>query len=145
MSTPILDLAKLDPNIEIILRAGTVQDPNAPKTLAANYARPDPLHPGVFGISVVLHPGYDVDQLTLHNQFRHPKVSYAKITAVYVALQQVGYEMILFITPDLPKMPDHHTLAVRKPGEPIEMTLPDVVGNALITHLHVVDNPHRYP
>lgn len=139
---PVLDLSMFDPMIEIVVRAGTVKGPNALKSLQANYKRADQDYPGVRGLSVVFHPGYDVDALALHNHFPHRKLSYATIARVQEALNLAGYGMLLYVTPHLPDYPDHHSLAVTVNGR-MQRTFSNRVCHALINALAEVDNPHR--
>lgn len=142
MATPTLDLRTLDPTVEIIVRAGDIKAANARDTFQQNYVGTDAAHPDVVGLSVVLHPGYSYYDLAQRNHFRHRKLSYNTVAALVDGLRQAGYDLLLYITPDLPNFPDHHSLAVVRNGQRVD-ALPDEAADALIRVLwaNPVDNP----
>jgi hypothetical protein len=75
--------------------------------------------------------------------FRHPKVSHAPVGRIMSELAAVGYELVLFITPDLAQsLPDHHTLAVARSGSVLQ-DLPDDAADALLGALTVEDNRYQ--
>lgn len=127
-----LDLVLFD----LVVRAG---QPTA--ALLMQKYEPDPDYAGVSGISVVFHPGDDLDQLTVAAQFPHGSVSYATVQALRTALHAVGYELVLYITPN-PLIPYHHTLGVTQ-GTIAQQRLDPVPAAALANALVVVPNPHR--
>ena len=145
MSTPVVDLSQTSILGEIVLRAGNSTDPNARRSMKAAYERADPMYPDTIGLSVLFRPGATVDELAREGSFRHPKLGYAKVSQLMQALAQVGYELVLFVTPhpDLPTpLPDHHSLAVARSGQ-VEAKLADDAADALLHTLTTMDNPYQ--
>ncbi len=99
--------------------------------------------PGVYGLSVVFHPGYTLDQLLRVAQFPHSRVGYATIAEVEMALTQAGYELVLTKTPTR-KYVDHHTLGVAQGGVALR-SLPADAARALTGVLHEIPNPYIAP
>jgi len=140
MSTPVVDLSQTTTLGEIVLRAGNPTDPNARRSMKAAYERTDPMYPDTIGLSVLFHPGATVDELAREGSFRHPKLGYAMVSHLMQALVQVGYELVLFVTPhpELPiPLPDHHSL-----GQ-VESKLADAAADALLHTLTMMDNPYQ--
>lgn len=142
--TPAADLSKIDPQVEIIVRAGNVSVPQARSTLQTNYRVQDANHPDVIGLSVVFHPGDTYVGLAQRNSFRHQKLSFNTVGAIQQALGRAGFGLILYVTPDLPLLPDHHILAVTV-NSLAQLELSDAAVDALIAVLMVVDNPYQRP
>lgn len=141
---PTVDLSRIDRQAEIIVRAGNAHIPQARSTFQTNYKVQDANHPDVIGLSVVFHPGDTYTGLAQRNSFRHQKLSFNTVGAIQQALGRAGFGLILYVTPDLPLLPDHHTLAVAINGL-VRLELPDAAVDALIAVLMVVDNPYRRP
>lgn len=144
MGTPIVDLTRIDAQIEISVRAGNVGVPQARDTMQTNYKAQDTVYPDTIGLSVVLRPGATYVDLAHRNSFRHKKLSYATIGTLESALGKGGYGMLLYITPDLPLLPDHHLLAITVNGV-VQRALPDDAADTMIAALSVVDNPYPRP
>ena len=146
MATLLVDLSTLDPTTEIILRSGDVSVATAPQTLQTNYIGTDATYPDAIGVSVVLKVGADIDTLTTRNPFPHRKVSYTSISHILAELVSTGYGMALYITPDLPRYPDHHSLAVTL-ANIVQPTLADDAAAALVRAFkqNIIQNPHQHP
>ncbi len=140
--------------LETILRAGVPLE----ATLTNAYG-PERGYPGVYGISVLFHPGWDVDQLAHAGYFRHGQISYATVAAIQAALAAAGpgpgYALLLTHTPTV-ALPDHHTLGVAltqsahvSPGAgPVAValqTLPADAAHALSGVFTTSPNPYRQP
>ncbi|HLY29419.1 MAG TPA: hypothetical protein VKQ36_00195, partial [Ktedonobacterales bacterium] len=85
------------------------------------------------------------DDLAREGSFRHAKLGHALVRQLIQALAQVGYDLILFVTPhpELPiPLPDHHSLAVARNGQ-VEPKLADVAADALLHALTMMDNPYQ--
>jgi len=140
---PLVDLSRISALTEIILRAGDASDQSAHRSMQDAYVRPDPDYPGLVGLSTLFRPGASLDQLARAGAhvFRHRKLSYSVIARVQQEFGAVGYELVLYVTPNA-QLADHHTLAVARAGS-IQPALPDDAAEALIRALTVVDNPYR--
>jgi Mrp family chromosome partitioning ATPase len=141
MSVPTIDLSTLNPQVEVILRAGDIRQPNAREVLQRNYAAGNPDYPTVLGVSVLFAPGADVPLLVQRNIVPHKRVAHGTIQHILIELTTQGYDMVLYVTPDLPRLPDHHQLAVIKQGV-VLVTLPDDAADALLKALHDDSNPN---
>ena len=141
MSVPIVDLNALNPQIEIILRAGDIRQPSARQVLQRNYAAGNPDYPTAVGLSVLFAPGADVLGIVQRNIVPHGHVAHATIQQILTSLSSGGYEMVLYNTPDLPRLPDHHQLAVTIQGIVLN-TLPDDAADLLLVVLHDDRNPN---
>ena len=141
MSVPTVDLSTLNPQLEIILRAGDIRQPNAREVLQRNYAAGNPDYPTIVGLSVLFAPGADVLGIVQRNVVPHGHVAHATIQQILTSLQSHGYGMMLYITPDLPRLPDHHQLAVTSQGA-VSNTLPDDAADLLLAVLHDDRNPN---
>ena len=95
----------------------------------------------MFGVSVLFAPGADLSGLTLRNIVPHRRVAHATIHDVHAALSSLGYAMLLYITPDIPRLPDHHQLAVSTHGAVLG-GLPDDAADILLRVLHDDVNPY---
>lgn len=127
--------------LDTILRAGVPLETNL-----INAYGPERGYPGVFGISVLFHPGWNVDQLAHAGYFRHGQISYATVGAIQIALAAAaptGYDLVLTHTPTV-ALPDHHTLGVAQNGIPLQ-SLPADAAHALSTVFATMPNPHRQP
>lgn len=124
--------------LELVLRAGVPLE----ATLVIAYG-PDPDYAGVYGLSVVFHPGYTVDQLAQVGHFRHGQISYGMVRQLRDALTHAGYTMLLIHTPTA-ALPDHHTLAIAQGGTLVQ-TLPSDAAQALGAAFTTIKNPHRQP
>src|SRR5579863_2037438 len=89
--------------MDLVLRGGK----SLAQDLQDNYRR----SPTLPGLSVVFHPGYDVDALARTGHFRHTNTSYATVAQLQQSLTALGYEMQLLSTPSGAN-PDHHSLLV---------------------------------
>lgn len=136
--------------LETILRAGVPLE----ATLTNAYG-PERGFPGVYGISVLFHPGWDVDQLAHAGYFRHGQISYATVAAIQATLAAAGpgYAVLLTHTPTV-ALPDHHTLGVALaqnagpgPGAVVVplQTLPADAAHALSGVFTTIPNPYRHP
>jgi hypothetical protein len=142
MATPTVDLTAINPATEIVLRAGDAKHPQAKATLHNAYGL-DKAYPDVIGISVLFKIGASLDDLMREGHFRHSKVSYAPVGRIVSELASVGYELVLYVTPDLARgLPDHHTLAVARAGAVLQ-ALPDDGADALLRVLTVRDNLYQ--
>jgi hypothetical protein len=123
--------------METILRGGL----SLAKDLQVNYTK----SASVPGISVMFHPGYDIDALAHAGHFRHNAISYTSVAQLQQALGTIGYEIVLRATPS-PNNPDHHSLLVSKHGQ-IQPTLLDDVAQALAQEFgkNIVPNPYKQP
>lgn len=143
MTTPTVDLTRLNPISEIVLRAGDVNATNARERMQEAYTRLDLAYPDAIGLSVLFRSGATLDELAQEGNFPHPKLSHATIGRLMSELATVGYRPILYATPT-PDLPDHHSLAMAElVSGAVESTLPDAVAEALIRAMTVSDNPHR--
>jgi hypothetical protein len=142
--TPRVDLSAISPLDEIVIRAGDLSQPIAAQFLIAGYTQFGTL-PGVYGISVVFHQGYGVDQLAKAACFPNGKIAYSVIANIQDELTALngGYALVLFVTPT-PRFADHHTLGITRNGQ-IETTLDPAVANALLRAFKVVSNPYKKP
>ena len=143
MATPTVDLTTLNPQSEIVLRAGDVHAPNARERMQEAYVRLDTAYPDAIGLSVLFRPGATFDELAREGNFPHPKVSHATIARLVSELSAAGYRPALYMTPTL-DLPDHHSLAVVEAvSDAIELTLANAAAEALIRAMIVSDNPHK--
>ncbi len=122
--------------LEFILRSGVPLE----ATLVNNYG-PERGYPGVFGLSVLHHVGYSVDQLAQAGHFPHGRISYAVVQQLRDALTHAGYEMLLTHTPTA-VLPDHHTLGVARGGTALQ-NLPSDAAQALGAALTTITNAYR--
>jgi len=141
----VLDLTAMNPQVEIIVRAGNVQVQDARQVLQDNYRVEDRRYQNragqnMRGLSVVFHPGATYQLLVQRNALPHRMLSYATIARMQTALLQAQYDMILYQTPSA-KLPDHHSLVVSQNGQEL-LTLPDAAADALIAVLAIVPNPN---
>lgn len=99
--------------------------------------------PGVFGLSVIFHQGFDLDALAKAAHFPNGRIGYSVIAHIQEELANLNadYAMLLFITPTR-RYVDHHTLAITCNGQ-IETTLEDDVADALLRAFTVVPNPYK--
>jgi hypothetical protein len=81
------------------------------------------------------------DELARAARFKHLTLGHITIARLIAVLGGVGYEPVLFITPDA-DLPDHHSLAVARGGV-VELKLPEVVADVLLPSLTVEDNLYR--
>ncbi len=151
MAIQTVDLSRISPLVEIILRAGDAHDPRTRERMRAAYNTPLTLFPGAVGLSCLFRPGASLDDLAREGAYPNPMLSYATIDRLQSELSHVGYTLVLFITPTR-QFPDHHTLAVAKQMSPasgqagiIEVSLTDAPLDALIRALTVVRNPYQTP
>lgn len=143
MATATVDLNRINPLVEIVVRAGNTAAPNALKTLREAYGDFDPAYPDVVGISTLFRAGATLDELAREGAFPHAKISFSVVGRILDELSAAGYGLVLFVTPDIVRgLPDHHSLAVTRGGM-VQSTLADDAGNALLRALMVVDNPYR--
>lgn len=140
--TPQVDLTVISPLAEIVIRAGDLTVPTAKQQLITGYG-PFIGRPGVFGLSVIFHLGYNFDTLARAAQFPNGKIGYSVIAHIQDELTDVqnGYAIVLFITPTR-RYADHHTLGITRNGQ-IETTLQDFVADALLRAFTVVSNPYK--
>jgi hypothetical protein len=144
MATPRVDLSRINPLVEIMVRAGDAKSPQARKNVQAAYLKRDFANfPDAPGISVLFRPGATLDELAREGAFPHNRISFSVIGKIIEELAAVGYELVLFVTPTPALgLPDHHSLAVERAGV-VEPSLPDAAADALLGALTVVDNPYR--
>jgi hypothetical protein len=124
--------------LEVIVRGGQPTETN----LMRGYREFIRRH-GVYGFSIVLHPGYTVDQLARAARFRHGRIAYATVQELQGALAVAGYNLILIKTPTA-ALPDHHTLSVEQGGVPLP-ALPLAAAQALSTAFHEMSNTYPSP
>lgn len=142
MPTSRVDLAQIARDVEIVVRAGDAQHPDAVVRLQQAYQRFDMRHyPDAPGASVLFKPGATVSELAQEGNFPHQKLGIATVGALLDALSFEGYELVLFVTPTQ-QLPDHHALAVARVGQALP-NLPDTAARAILAVLRVVDNPYR--
>lgn len=126
--------------LETILRAGVPLE----ATLTNAYG-PERGYGDVYGISVLFHPGWDINQLAHAGYFRHGQISYATVGAIQSALTTAGsgYDLLLTHTPTV-ALPDHHTLgvALARSTTPLQI-LPADAANALSGVFSTIPNPYR--
>lgn len=143
-SPPHVDLATISPLTELIIRGGDLTHSNAPQFLMNGYTQ---YHnsPGVYGLSVVFHQGYTLDQLAKAATFPNGSISYSVIARIRAELAALGmgYDMVLWKTHSN-TYADHHTLGITRNGQ-IETQLERIVANALINAFSVVPNPYKRP
>lgn len=122
---------------DFVLRGGK----SLAQDLQDNYRR----SPQLPGVSVLFHPGYDVDALARAGHFRHGSLTYATVAQLEQALAQVGYEMQLRSTPSA-NNPEHHSLLVAQNGN-VFPDLPDAAAQALSQEFakNIVPNPYQQP
>jgi hypothetical protein len=140
--TPTFDLTTINPHVEVILRAGDIRQKQAREVLQRNYVAANPDYPDVVGLSVLISPGADVLRLVQRNIVPHGRVAHANVEQITTALQRIGYDMVLYITPDLPDLPDHHQLAVGQGGT-VSSTLPSTAADVLLVVLQDDLNPNQ--
>jgi hypothetical protein len=136
----MVDLWALSPLTEIVIRAGSLNRPDAKGILIDGY-EDDPRYPNVFGLSTVFRQGASLDELARAAHFPHGKIGYSVIARIQQELAVVGYELVLFITPTV-RYADHHTLGIMKNGQ-VQQTLDDVAADALLRAFTVVSNPYK--
>jgi hypothetical protein len=141
-----VDLDSVDTQQELVVRAGTVRPPDLSvdvvQILIGNYGAIDENYPGIFGFSVLYHQGMQLDDLALRNPVPHKKLSYGTVILLQQESRKVGYEMVLFITPNA-DLPDHHSLAVQRAGNAApEQEMPRAIAEMLVRVSTVDDNPH---
>ena len=141
MATPIVDLATLNPLVEIVVRAGDATTASARTTLQTAYLARDPAYPDTIGMSTLFRIGATLDELAREGSFPRRKISFSVIGKIRTELQQDGFDLVFFITPTS-TYPDHHALAVAQ-HQVVAMILADAAADALIRALTVVDNPYR--
>jgi hypothetical protein len=141
MTTPAIDLSRINVLTEILVRAGNAQAPNARQTFQKAYEDLDLTYPDAVGISTLVREGATLDELAREGAFPHKKISFSVIGKIVEELGKVGYEPVLYRTPT-PKLPDHHSLAVAMKGI-VQPMLSDLAADALLHALTVVDNPYR--
>lgn len=146
MPTPVVDLIAINPLVEILVRGGDALARDARYILQQAYIRVDRVrYPDAPGVSCLFRAGATLDELAHEGQFPNAKLSYAGVGALQQELLQVGYDLVLFVTPDPDTpLPDHHSLAVAKDGQ-VVWSLPGEAADALIRVLIVVDNAYRTP
>lgn len=139
---PPIDLNTVSPLTEIIIRGGDLHHPNAVQLLMNGYTQYRNV-PGIYGLSVVLHQGYSLDQLAQAAHFPNGSISYTVIVSIRAALAalNMGYDMVLWKTPSN-MYADHHTLGITRNGQ-IETTLARVVADALTKAFNVVPNLYK--
>ena len=139
-----IDLNAVSPLTEIIVRAGDLRQNNATQVLMKGYTQYRNA-PGVYGLSVVFHQGYNLDQLAQVARFPNGSIAYSVIVSVRAALAalNMGYDMVLWKTPSNMYV-DHHTLGITHNGQ-IETTLEGVVADALTKAFNVVPNLYKRP
>jgi hypothetical protein len=142
VATPLFNLSTINPQVEIILRAGDIRQPQAREVLQRNYAAANPDYPDVVGLSVLFTPGADVVRLVQRNVVPHGRIAHATVEQIMIALRGKGFDLLLYITPDLPDLPDHHQLAVAQGGI-VSSALPSDAADALLTVLHDGQNPNQ--
>lgn len=142
--TPIVDLSAISPLDEIVIRAGDLSQPTAAQFLISGYTQFGTL-PNVYGMSVVFHQDYSVDQLAKAARFPNGKIAFSVIASIQDELNALngGYAMVLFITPT-PRFADYHPLGITRGGK-IETSLDPIVAYALLRAFKVVSNPYRKP
>jgi len=96
---------RCNPTIDIILRAGDIRQPNAREVLQRNYAAGNPDHPTVVGLSVLFAPDTDILGIVQRNVVPHGRRDHAIILQIQTSLMSKRYGMLLYITPDLPRLP----------------------------------------
>jgi hypothetical protein len=145
----LIDIATLDPNLEIILRAGDANQKDAARIFQDNYKAGAPLK---IGLSILFrrhdpqHPRTPlamIDLLTQDNPLPHKKVSWAKLSEIIAALASTGngYALHLYSDP-IQDLPDHHLLVVVQ-NNLEQNTLSDEAAQALKQIMTLEDNPHR--
>jgi hypothetical protein len=144
VATSAVDLASINPLVEIVVRAGDARAPEARKNLQDAYIRRDTIkYPDAPGISTLFRVGATLDELAREGSFPHRRISFSVVGKIMEELTAASYELILFVTPAPDAgLPDHHSLAVARAGV-VETTLPDVAAEALLRALTVIDNPYR--
>ena len=137
-----VNLTVISPLAEIVIRSGDLTAPTVKQQLIHGYGQFIG-RPGVFGLSVVFHQGYDVDALAKAAHFPNGKIGYSVIAHIQdeLANLQGEYAMVLFITPTR-RYADHHTLGITRSGQ-IETNLQDDVADALLRAFTVVSNPYK--
>ena len=140
--TPHVDLTTISPLAEIVIRAGDLTKATVKAELKAGYG-PFIGRPGVFGLSVVFHQGFDLDTLAKTAHFPNGKIGYSIIAHIQEELANLnaGYALVLFITPTR-RYVDHHTLGITRNGQ-IETILADDAAEALLRAFIVVSNPYK--
>ena len=140
--TPRVDLNTISPLTEIVIRGGVLTKPTAKADLITRYG-PFIGRPGVFGLSVVFHQGFDLDALAKAASYPNGKIAYSIIARIQEELANLnaGLAMILFITPTK-RFADHHTLGITCNGQ-IEAILADAMAEALLRAFTVVSNPYQ--
>lgn len=144
MPTARVDLAAIDIQVEIVVRAGDAHIPEAHSNIQEAYKRLDVVnYPDAPGISTLFKIGATVDELAREGLFPHKKISWTTIERLVDELAKVDHSPVLFITP-APELglPDHHSLAVAHQGV-VQPILADDVAEALLRALSVMDNPYR--
>lgn len=143
-AAPQIDLTQIDQYSEIIIRAGNVHIANAAQHLIDRYEEDTDFVPPIYGLSCVFRQGATVSELARAAAYPNNALSISIINALVRELKAVGHELILYITPDIPNLPDHHTLAVAQNGMPQQVLLPHVA-EVLIRAFIVIDNPYKKP
>jgi nitrate reductase NapAB chaperone NapD len=139
-----VDLTTISPLTEVIIRGGNLSQSNAAQILMSGYTQYRNV-PGVYGLSVVFHQGYTLDQLVKAASFPNGSISYSMIARIRAELAALGmgYDMVLWKTHSNTYV-DHHTLGITRNGL-METQLEYIVANALIKAFIVGPNPYKRP
>lgn len=147
MAIATVDFTRISPLVEIVVRAGDARDPRTRERMRNAYNTPLTLFPGAVGLSCLFRPGASLDELAREGAYPNPMLSYATVDRLQWELAQIGYHLVLFITPTH-QFPDHHTLAVAKAsgsGNVVELPITNAPLDALQRALVVVHNPYQTP
>ena len=143
MPTPKVDVTQVSLHSQVILRAGNISDPRAQQAARVQYQRPNTNYTDLrVGLSCLFHPGASFDDLAREGFFPNAQLSVATIQQFMGELAAIGCEPALYMTPVIPRYPNHHTLVFFHGGM-LELTLQDDVLQALVRAMIIVRNPHQ--
>lgn len=143
MPTQQVDLTRVDLLSQLVLRAGNMSDPRAQQATRDQYRRPNTSYTDLkVGLSCLFRPGASFNDLAREGFFPNARLSATTIQQLANELATIGCEPALYVTPVMPRYPNHHTLIFFRGGM-LELTLQDDVLQALVRAMTILSNPHQ--
>jgi len=138
-----VDLTRVSLLSQLVLRAGNINDPRAQLAARDQYRRPNTSYTDLkVGLSCLFRPGASLDDLAHEGLFPNARLSTATIQQLVSELATIGCNPALYVTPVIPRYPNHHTLVFVRGGM-LELTLQDDVLQALVRAMTIVSNPYQ--
>jgi hypothetical protein len=143
MPTPRVDLTQVCLLSQLVLRAGNFGDPRAQQAAREQYQRMNTNYTDLkVGLSCLFRPGASFDDLAREGFFPNARLSAATIQQLVSELAIIECEPALYVTPVIPRYPNHHTLVFFRSGM-LELALQDDVLQALVRAMTIVSNPYQ--